>query len=261
MSKELYRVCVDETGDRGWGGRSSPVFVASAVIIKDGTEQQLLQALDRINTTLKKPAGTVLHWAENVKAHPQRKYVTRELAALDMTISSVIVFKKVTGSGAGMRDPAAMYNYAIRRLLERVSWFVDDAKGEASVTFAHLKNFPYPRLRNYIAYLELQPTEIRWRAFVGKPKIDQPSRIRPLQVADLIAGAHGSALKPDGYGDYEAGYLLDLAPRIYVRGTADVRSYGFNIVGQPEHALTYPWWPRFADACSARNAKRGAGPA
>jgi hypothetical protein len=29
MAKDLYRVYVDETGERGWGGRASPIFVAS----------------------------------------------------------------------------------------------------------------------------------------------------------------------------------------------------------------------------------------
>jgi hypothetical protein len=261
MARQLYRVYVDETGDRGWGGRSSPIFVTSAVIVRDGHDRDLLEALDGINAALKKPAGTVLHWTENVKGHSQRKYVVRQLAALDMTITSVIVFKSPSGSGAGVRDPALMYNYAVRRLLERVSWFVDDAGGIASVTFAHLRNFPYPRLRQYIAYLQLQRTEIRWAAFTGTPKIDQPSRIRPLQVADLAAGAHGSALRPDRYGAYEAGYLLELAPRIYVRGNANVMSYGFNIVGSPSHVKTYPWWPDFEAAIRASQAKRGAGPA
>src|ERR1035441_8505979 len=125
----------------------------------------------------------------------------------------------------------------------------------------HSATGPYPRLRQYIAYLQLQRTEIRWAAFTGTPKIDQPSRIRPLQVADLAAGAHGSALRPDRYGAYEAGYLLELAPRIYVRGNANVMSYGFNIVGSPSHVKTYPWWPDFEAAIRASQAKRGAGPA
>jgi hypothetical protein len=88
----------------------------------------------------------------------------------------------------------------------------------------------------------VQRTEIRWRAFAGNPKIDQPSRIRPIQVADLVAGAHGSALREDKYGGYEAAYLLSLAPLIYRRGSANVMSYGFNVVGDPERVATYPWW-------------------
>jgi hypothetical protein len=253
MDRPLFRVYLDETGDRGWGGRASPIFVISAIIVPDGGEQLLVRKLDELNAALGKPERTVLHWAENVKTHSQRKYVTGQLAELDMTISSVIVFKNpLMGSGSALSDSASMYNYAVRRLLERVSWFVDDARGVASVTFAHLRNFPYSRLRQYVAYLELQRTEIRWRAFVGSPKIDQPNRIRQLQVADLVAGAHGSALRPDNYGSFEASYLMQLQPRIYVRGNGNVMSYGFNVIGPPEHIRSYPWWAAFENACTSQ---------
>src|ERR1039457_2325223 len=55
MTAALYRVYVDETGDRGWGGRASPIFVVSAVIVKDGRHNELLRGLDQINSDLKKP--------------------------------------------------------------------------------------------------------------------------------------------------------------------------------------------------------------
>ncbi|MCW3018849.1 MAG: hypothetical protein JWN10_1157 [Solirubrobacterales bacterium] len=253
MSRQLYRAYVDETGDRGWGGRSSPIFVVSAIIVPDGYETRLVEALDRINATLKKPAGTVLHWAENVKTHSQRKYVAGELAGLDMTVASVVVLKQpLTGSGTALSNPTSMYNYAIRRLMERISWFVDDAGGEVSVTFAHVKRFPYARLDEYMRVLRNRQSSIRWQAFTGKPKIDQPSRIRPLQIADLVAGAFGSALRVDDYGSHEASYLLQLVPRIYIRGGGKVTSYGFNPIGLPEHLTSYPWWPAFLAACSAR---------
>ena len=64
MSRPLFRVYVDETGDRGWGGRASPIFVVSAVIVRDGQERELVGVLDRINESLGKPPHTVLHWAE-----------------------------------------------------------------------------------------------------------------------------------------------------------------------------------------------------
>ena len=253
MARQLYRVYVDETGDRGWGGRASPIFVISAVIVRDGVEGSLAAALDTINSTLKKPPGTVLHWAENVKTHPQRKFVIRQLAALDMTVTSVAVFKApLMGSGSALSDPASMYNYAVRRLLERVSWFVDDAGGEATVTFAHIKRFPYQRLRQYIELLQALPTEIRWPAFTGSPRIDQPRRVRPLQIADLVAGAHGSALRPDDFGAFESSYMLGLVPRIYIRGGGRVTSYGFNVIGPSGHIDTYPWWPEFEAACKRR---------
>jgi hypothetical protein len=43
-----------------------------------------------------------------------------------------------------------MYLWAIRLLLERVSWCIRDAGGEASiVTFAHLKRFRAAKLHDY----------------------------------------------------------------------------------------------------------------
>jgi hypothetical protein len=257
MAPTLYRVYVDETGDRGWGGRASPIFVVSAVIVRDGKQADLIGALDRINTDLKKPPGTVLHWAENVKAHPQRKHVAKCLAAIDMTIASVVVIKQpMMGSGTGLSDSTSMYNYAIRRLLERVSWFVDDHGGQASITFAHIKRFPYEQLRAYIELLRQLSTTIRWRAFLGNPKIDQPARIRQLQVADLVAGAHGSALRQDDYGDFEASYLHQLVPLIYIRGRARATSYGFNVIGPDGCMDTYPWWAPFVAKCDARTGRQ-----
>jgi hypothetical protein len=260
VSRQLFRVYVDETGDRGWGRRASPVFVMSAIIVPDSQGAHLTEALDRINAALKKPVDTVLHWAENVKHHSQRKYVSGELALLDMTISSVIVLKKpLTGSSSALSDPAWMYNYACRRLLERISWYVDEAAGEASVTFAHVKRFPYARLESYTELLRGQPTQIRWEAFTGKPKIDQPSRVRQLQVADMVAGAIGSSLRADDFGNYEPSYMLSLVPRLYIRRGGKVTSYGFNLIGPPNHLSTYPWCQR-----SRRHVlrlKRGAGPA
>jgi hypothetical protein len=57
MAKKLFRAFIDETGDRGWGGRSSAIFVVSAVMVPDGQEGSLIEALDKINATLGKPAG------------------------------------------------------------------------------------------------------------------------------------------------------------------------------------------------------------
>jgi hypothetical protein len=253
MPKRLFRVYVDEAGDRGWGGRSTPTFVISAVIVEDDEADDLRAVLDGINTALGKPPSTTLHWAENVKQHSQRKHVARQIAASPATLSNVVVLKEaMMGSGTALSDAATMYNYAIRRLLERVSWYVDERNGVAVVTFAHVRRFPYEKLKSYLEILSLQPTEIRWHAF-RRFKIDQPNRIRPLQVADLVAGCLNSALKADDYGDFEPAYLMELAPRIYVRGAGQVTSYGMNIVGPREHmAQTYPWWGDFVAACASK---------
>jgi Protein of unknown function (DUF3800) len=255
MAKDLYRVYVDETGDRGWGGRASPIFVASAVIVENGEVKQLTDALDAINSTLGKPLGTVLHWAENVKEHSQRKVVARELATTPAVITNAVVMKQpLMGSGSGLSSATTMYNYVVRRLLERITWYLRDRGAEGIITFAHVRRFPYQRLNSYLQLLRSQPTEIRWSTIrSGKVRIDQPNRVRGLQVADLTAGAVGSALRPDRYGDFEPSYLQTILPRLYIRRGGSVTSYGMNIIG-PQGCMqaAYPWWPDFLRACQQR---------
>jgi hypothetical protein len=255
MPRELYRVCVDETGDRGWGGRASPIFVMTAVIARDADVPALKTLRDGICTSLGKPVATVLHWADNVKEHSQRKHVSRQIGGAPLTLTNVIVMKKpLMGSGTALSDATTMYNYALRRLLERITWYVDDRGGEAIITFAHVKRFPYERLQDYLRVLQTSGTEIRWHAIRGKVRIDQPNRVQPLQLADLAAGGLASALRPDRFGDYELSYLRELLPRIYIRGRGAVTSYGMNIVGPPGCMNVYPWWQHFEEACRLRAA-------
>jgi uncharacterized protein DUF3800 len=261
MPRQLFRVYVDEAGDRGWGGRSTPTFVLSAVIVPDEEADDLRTMLTDINDALGKPPKTVLHWAENVKQHSQRKFVARTIGASSATVTNVIVLKEpMLGSGTRLSDASSMYNYAIRRLLERVSWYVDEHNGEAIVTFAHVRRFPYEKLRAYVKVLRRQPTEIRWKVLRTPFRIDQPLRVRPLQVADLAAGCLNSALKADDYGDFEPAYFMELVPRIYLRGSGHVASYGMNIVGPRNNAKEYmakhyPWWDDFAAACATKRIK------
>ncbi len=242
---------VDETGDRGMTPSASPFFIVSAVMVRDDHDADLRALRDRICTDMGKPTGTVLHWAENLKDHSQRKHVALRLGAADfMKVAYVIVHKaQLQSQHTALRDPALMYNYAIRRLLERVTWCIDDRDGEAILTFAHIKRFPYAKLTDYVRTLRQMGsgTEIRWNAIRGSHRIDQPSRVHLLQVADIAAGCLGAAVVPDRFGNLEPAYLASLVPRIYARPPGAITSYGMNVVGWgPDAAATFtghvPWW-------------------
>ncbi|MBA3655584.1 MAG: DUF3800 domain-containing protein [Actinobacteria bacterium] len=251
MTRRLFRVYVDESGDRGWGGRASEVFVVSAVITPDDEDAALRQKLSAVNKGLGRPASTVLHWAANVKTHAQRKFVAKSLSETDAVFTNVVVVKNsLIGTGSALSDPIYQYNYAIRRLLERVSWYVDDHNGEAIITFAHVRRFPYAKLNSYVRHLKAMggATEIRWKA-IRRWSIDQPTNRRLLQMADLVAGCCYSAVRADEFGDHEPGYLMQIAPRIYRRGTGNITSYGFNVVGKPGCMSVYPWWKTFKATC------------
>jgi hypothetical protein len=79
-------------------------------------------------------------------------------------ITSVIVCKHIVqqpfpgGGLAYISRPDPMYLWAVRLLLERVSWFIRDHGGGSSVvTFAHLTRFKGQKLHDYPARCGTRP--------------------------------------------------------------------------------------------------------
>ena len=185
----------------------------------------------------------MLHWSQNVKAHFQRKHVSREIGGFEeLTIISVVVHKSsFLGTGTGLSDHVKLYNYAVRFLMERLSWFARDQAIELIPVFAHVKRFPYDRLTRYLNLLRNLPTQIKWE-WLRRHRIEQPDTAELLQLADLVSGAVYLAVTPDAYGDHEPTYLLEIAPRLYVRTGGSVSSYGLKFCALDGHAQSYPWW-------------------
>jgi Protein of unknown function (DUF3800) len=250
VPKRRFHVFVDETGERSLRPRTKPVFAVSAVIVPDTHVRASHALLDRLNADLGKPPGTTLHWAKNVKQHHQRKHVAEALARAHLGVTNVLVVKGALTRETGLYDGARIYNYAIRRLLERVSWFVKKRRGEAVLTFAHIRHFPYEKLFSYMEILREQETSIAWQTLPNRPKIDQPHRVRGLQLADLAAGIVSTAVHADQYGRYEASYLHSLIPRLNKERGRPITSYGMNVVGTRGCMARYPWWAAFEAACS-----------
>lgn len=162
-----------------------------------------------------------------------------------MTCIAVAVDKQsLMGTGSGLRDHAKQYNYPVRRMLERVSWYVDRHHGIAKLSFAHVRRFKYDTLKDYLDLLRQMPTDIRWRAIKGRyPAIEQPDKIRGLQVADLVAGCVFAAVRPDVHGDQEPCYLRELAPRLWGGPTRKLHTYGLHIVGKDGRSHEqFAWW-------------------
>jgi hypothetical protein len=232
----LYRVYVDEAGDRAISDGSSCHFVVSAVIVRDDRDAPLRKELARLRAELNRHPGHVLHFQKF--SHSQRLKAVQDIAGFPLAaIANVIVHKDLIGQPLPAGDlayisrPDPMYLWALRLLLERISWFVDDCGGAGSiVTFAHLKGFRAQKLHDYRVALETSDgVGIRWNVFDGHPfRIDSPKSVELLQVADTTASALFRAIEPDRYGNTEPRYLQELAPRLYRRGNADITSYGLK---------------------------------
>ncbi|MDP8930557.1 MAG: DUF3800 domain-containing protein [Actinomycetota bacterium] len=252
-ARRLFRVYIDEAGDRGWDSNSSPVFVLAAVIVPDEEDRLARSILDEINVQLGRAPQSLLHWSKNLKEHSPRKLVARTIGASDVALTAVIVHKScLVNAGSALGDPAKQYNYAVRRLLERVTWYVDRRDGEAILTFAHVRRFPYDELEDYLRHLRNSATEIKWRA-LRRVRINQPKKIRLLQMADLVAGCIYAAVRTDKFGDYEPAYLREIAPRLWTGPTGKLHTYGLHFVGAGGCACaqTYPWWTELVEKCLA----------
>lgn len=234
----MFRVYIDEAGDRGHHSASSKHFVVSAVIVRDHDEPTLRQELAALRAALGRQPGHVVHFRK--LTHAQKIKACQDVAgSCTATITNVIFCKpkiagQIPGGGvAYIKQADPMYLYAVRLLLERVSWYVDEqGDGPAIVTFAHLTRFPAMKLHNYRQALidTYPPTEIRWNAFDNHQfRINHPNTIELLQLADSAASALFRAVEPDDYGNTEDRYLRELAPKLYRRGAANVTSYGLKV--------------------------------
>lgn len=241
----LFRVYVDETGDRGWSPTSSPVFVLAAVVVPDELDVHLRLVRDQLCHDLGKPTATVLHWAENLRYHSHRKHAVRTLASTDVHICYVVVDKASFGASppGGLRDHHKLYNYAMRRLLERLSWLARKHQRTARIEIAHIKNFKYETLREYLELLQAMGSSIDWHR-IDRLRIRTPKDRVLLQFADIAAGALSAAVCADKFGSIEYAYLESLASRIYRHTPGKITTYGLHCMPDDAIVTTQPWWPR-----------------
>jgi len=167
----LYRVYVDEAGDRGISPTSDKHFVVSAVIVADQADAQVRLELDSLRVTLGRKPGHVLHFRK--LSHSQRLKAVQDIAQFSLaTITNVIIHKGLirqpmpAGNMAFISQADPMYLWALRLLLERISWDVDEYHGtKAVVTFGHVKGFKAHKLHSYrgaleyTASIDLEPRE------------------------------------------------------------------------------------------------------
>jgi hypothetical protein len=232
----LRRVYIDEAGDRGGSVRSSRYFVVSALIVDDHNDAIARQELLALKETLGRKSDETLHFRN--LTHSQKIKACQEVANGSVQrFTSVVLCKRTLntpfpdGGLAYIAQPDPMYLWAIRLLLERISWFIRDSGGGTStVTFAHLKRFPAAKLHDYRKALYQSSKSIHWPSFEGHPfRLNTPNTVDMLQVADICASSLFKAVEPDQYGNVETRYLSELGPLIYRDPRGQVTSYGLKV--------------------------------
>lgn len=235
---------IDESGDRGTTPKSSDYFVMTAVVVRDTHVLRAEALLATIKRDLRRQPTDELSW-KKLKTFADRFLAAHSLGSASfLRIISVIVCKRHL-PWPNLPNEHYAYLYTLRYLLERLSWLARDHGTELDYTLAHIVRFRIAYLRRYEALLKgLGPaTEIHWQALPTPGRIDQPSRLNRLQLADIAASATAAAFESRGGSVVpETRYLLQLVPALYRHPPGRLTSYGLKIHPNRStvHAL-HPW--------------------
>jgi hypothetical protein len=237
---------IDESGDEGFsfGKGSSEWFVLSAVITRKTTDLAVVKLVDRVRTLLGKPVRKPLHFRD--LKHEQRLPFVAEIAKANLRAVSVLIHKPSLLEPEKFQERYRLYFYAVRYLLERVSWFCRDHRsphdagdGSADFVFSNRSGMSYAEMREYLGVLrqqtELADVRIDWNV-VNPEQLTAlaAGKLMGLQIADAVAGSFFYAVQPSRLGFTEDRYARMLKPIVYHREGHYV-GYGIK------------FWPREVD--------------
>lgn len=213
----------------------------AAIIVPDGYQTAVLERWDEVTLELGRRQGDVIHWI-NVKSHGQRLHLANTLLGFDQAYIVAVVFSKwdvPNASPDGVRQPDYLYNWLLRLMVERLSWFARDRGDAIHMTFAQVKGLDPAKLEQYVETLKSCNTQIAWEALHLPVRIDTPANRRMLQVADAACGVICSAFEWDDFGNNETRYLEVLKPRLWCRSAGKLHSYGLKL--NPFPHPRHPW--------------------
>jgi hypothetical protein len=232
---------VDESGDDGCSPRATPWFFVGGVIVRNDQEREARNGLDEIKETIWTSRGQkaprLLHWQE--RKHQHRLAMAGIWSSKPITASFVGICKRFLNPDAMLhQDSDYLYRYAIRFLLERISWYVHEQGGSVDdLVLSNRARLDKNDLVTYISKAMSQSgSQIRPVFDLSRVKVSNPELLDMLQVADHFVSAAGNAFNPNEYGDVQPFYLERLKSRLY-RRQGKLASYGLKLFPQ---AVNWP---------------------
>lgn len=230
---------IDESGDDGFvfhpdGSGSSRWFVLSAVVIRSNNDHELRDMALAARIMLGKEEKFPLHFAK-LKKHNERIAVCRLMGKTKARCMSVLIHKPSLPRASYEDAKNRLYHYAVRLLLERVSWLCRDSQKsgvfDAELIFSNRAAMSYDELRDYLRLLksmsESEDVRIDWAAVCPERiRAVQHERMGGLQMADFLASGTRWAAELDRLRVTEFGYLRCLSKVLYRR--KPLMSYAFK---------------------------------
>jgi len=265
-----FVVYIDESGDQGFTFRqpapagSSHWFILGALVVRRENDLQCVETMRRIRKAMGRQPNAHIHWRR--LKHDDKVYFAQELSKMPVRLIAVCVHKPSLQDVSTFQRNDLLYFYAVRYLLERVSWLVRDTiptqgDGTAQLVFSKRKRMSYDNLFCYLKRLEQSAKygadiRIHFPSFCLNRKRDikvfEPQKRAGLQLVDGWAGAVWNSLEQNKYGNREPRYAHILSPVLY-RYHDTAMSYGVKIM--PKEAIAfverevrlgriYPWWQK-----------------
>jgi hypothetical protein len=234
---------IDESGDEGFNflerGGCSHWFVLSALVKRKINDTDVVRTAAAIRQAIGHEINKPLHF-KDIRKHDTRVVLSRMVGAMPCRTISVLIHKpSVLDPENFQRQPYALYRYASRLLLERISWLCRDQRavndlgdGTVDLIYSNRSAMSYEDLCRYLRRLEVESVqrnvEIDWG--VVRPenvRAVNHDQLAGLQLADIVASSVWQAVSPNRFGDIEDRYLRLLGPTIY-RNKGRMDGYGLK---------------------------------
>lgn len=253
-----FNAYIDESGCVGFKFRDPPEqkassdwFIVSAVLVSAENDKAIVQLANGIRNVLGFGRDHLLHFSK--LSHEQRVAAAMMIASSRIrTISVVLNKREIKNKAVFAASHDRLYFYALRFLLERVSWLArDEAKrrGLASplvrVRIEHRRHTSYDDLSDYLSILKTKTGKSDWERYVADqvrihwPAISdrhvtahQKAQFSGLQIADLVASGIRWAIEKNRFEQTEHRYAKVIIPTMYeVNGKRD--AYGVKFFPEP----------------------------
>ena len=213
----------------------------AAFITRKTNDLPTVKLIDHVRAEFKLQPKKHVHWKK--LKHPQKTHYAQLLAGQKARAIAVCVHKPSLLEQETFQERYRLYFYAVRYLLERVSWLARDTHdstkwggdGTVEVLFSNRQSMSYDEMRNYLKLLQTQKDsgrDVRIDFTLVPPdniRTQTPGRSMGLQLADAVAGATYNALERDAFGNTEPRYVTTMLPIAYRHGGI-VHGYGLKVL-------------------------------
>lgn len=233
----------DETGDRGLGDKTSPIFAMATVLGQHYAMVELQEAVRQLREDFKVPEKAVMSAKKHVKTYERKLHAANVLSMVpDITVTYVMSKKSELIPGSFKNGEKDFFDFVSARAYRSVLWAGRNSGAkDVRVRFGHVIGMDQARTKQFIrkdtAHDPKVPTylerELSWVS---------ADMYLESQAADLYAAFLKDAFWPDRYGNTHERHLLQIWPQIRKGWHGCVVPLGLFVMPRYGVLTDQPWF-------------------